>query len=365
MKLEACVVDMFNSKEFTPEILDLIIQNFLENFKEKIVQKFQREKAGILDKMFSEYILIEVVRALYQMCPVTFYSTMPNKSELWSIFDLRYLKTYKKYKNFDRKRKSLKKNSQKIIKRNFKKNVGRIYILDTTIGEVDLSKIRKGKNVKDGRYDAVFLHSSTKGSTVGFTVCVLIDWSNLSPVKVEFFPKNASKKEIWKKMVIDTVGTKTGKIRIVLADAGFFAYQNYETSPYYRIVPVIKSRKKLIDRVIRKVESLPVSLIWWCKRKLKDAKILTKEFFDIIKMTISLIRNYDKLKKIRAQIELLFKTAKKIFGMKSLHVYFNDAAYWRIYIHLYLASLFLQYLDIQGLNINRAIELFQQKGGLV
>jgi len=110
---------------------------------------------------------------------------------------------------------------------------------------------------------------------------------------------------------------------------------------------------------------LPVSLIWWCKRKLKDAKTLTKEFFDIIKMTISFIRNYDKLKEIRAQIEYLFKTAKKIFGMRNLHLYFNDAAYWRVYIHLYLASLFLQYLDIQGLNTYRAIELFQQKGGLV
>lgn len=82
-------------------------------------------------------------------------------------------------------------------------------------------------------------------------------------------------------------------------------------------------------------------------------------------MTISFIRNYDKLKEIRAQIEYLFKTAKKIFGMRNLHLYFNDAAYWRVYIHLYLASLFLQYLDIQGLNTYRAIELFQQKGGLV
>ena len=45
-------------------------------------------------------------------------------------------------------------------------------------------------------------------------------------------------------MVINTIGSKTGKIKVVIADAGFFAYDNYTISVHHRIIPVIKSRKK-------------------------------------------------------------------------------------------------------------------------
>jgi len=272
--------------------------------------------------------------------------------------------TYKKYRDHDRKRKSLKKNTKKILKRNFTRRVGEIYILDTTIGKVDLSKIRKGKKIKDGIYDAEFLHSSTKGSVVGFTVCMLINWSTLSVVKVKFYPKNASKKEIWEEMVINTLGSKTEKLKMVIADAGFFAYQNYVSSPHRRIIPVIKSRKDLKDKVLKKVRGIPTLLTWWDNRYSKMKNVLITDLDDIIKMTISCIKNYDKLKKIRGQIEIIFKTAKHIFGMEELHVYFEDAAYWKVYIYLYLASIFLQYLKTQNINIYRAVELLQQKGGL-
>lgn len=213
-------------------------------------------------------------------------------------------------------------------------------------------------------YDAGFLHSSTKGTVVGFTVCVLMKWPTFSIVKVEFYPKNASKKKMWKEMVINTIGSKMGKIKVVIADAGFFAYDNYTTSVHHRIIPVIKSRKKLQDKVFKKLNSVPALLTWWGKRYTKMKDTLINDLNYIIKATITGITKYKYLRKIRYEIEFIFKTAKHIFGMKKLHVYSIDAAYWGTYIQLYLATLFLQYLRTQDINIHRAIELFQQKSCL-
>ena len=248
--------------------------------------------------------------------------------------------------------------------RNLKKKVDEIYILDTTILETDLSRMRKGKKIKKGVYDAEFLYSSTKGSEVGFIVCNLINWSTLSTVKAEIYSNKTPKKEIWKKMVIDTLGTKNGKLKVVIADAGFFAYQNYLSSIHRNIIPVIKPRKDLKDKVIKKLKELPASLIWWDQRYAGMLDTFLEEFHEIIEITVSCIENYDKLKKIREQIEKVFKTAKRIYGMKELHVYYKDVAHWKVCIQLYLASLFLQYLNLQGININRAIEHFEQKSGL-
>ena len=165
-------------------------------------------------------------------------------------------------------------------------------------------------------------------------------------------------------MVLDTLGTRTGKIKVVLADAGFFAYQNYLYSPHYRIIPVIKPRANLKDKVLKKIEELPTSLIWWDSRYSGICGELLKEFHEIIEKTLSYIKDYDSMKKIRSKIELLFKVAKCIFGMKDLHVYYTDVVFWKAYIYLYLSSLLLQYMQINEINIHRMIELLRQNHGL-
>ena len=364
MTLEADIIEKVNSGKLSPDILDCIVLDYLEKFRKQIKQKFYRKKAGIDGKKFAEYIMVENVKALYQSPPVLFYILLENHDKLRESMKLEYLTTYEKYRDFDRKRKSLKKNIENTMKRNFKKKVDEMYILDTTIGETDLNKIRKGKFIKEGVYDAEFVHSSTKGTVVGFTVCTLVNWSNLSVEKVEFYPKNASKKQMWKEMVIDTLGTKTGKIKIVIADAGFFAYQNYLFSIHYRLIPVIKSRANLKDKLLKKIKELPTSLLWWDQRYAGMLDKLLEEFHEIISLTVSYVEKYDDFKNKRGEIELIFKMAKKIFGMEDLHVYYTDQAYWNVYIYLYLSSLFHQYLSLQKINPKRAVELFQQNHGL-
>ena len=208
MTLEADIIEKINASVLTPEILVALVLDYAETFCTHIKQKFYRKKAGIDGKKFSEYVLIENIRALYRCPAVVFYILIENHEKLKHILGLEYLTTHDAYRDYDRKRKSFKRDIKKIMKRNLKKKVDKMYILDTTIGETDLSKIRKGRFIKNGAYDAEFVHSSVKGTVVGFTVCTLINWSNVSVEKVKFFPKHASKKEMWKKMVIDTLGTK-------------------------------------------------------------------------------------------------------------------------------------------------------------
>jgi hypothetical protein len=364
MALDEDIVGMINSGIFTPDILVFLNLDFLKTFREQIVQKFYREKAGNEEKRFTEYILLETIRALFKLSPVTFYVFLKNFYELRAILNLKYLKTYEQWRDYDRKRKYLKRDIEKILKRNLTKKADEMYIIDTSVLEVDLSRSRKGKKIKNGVYDAEFVHSSTKGGTVGFIVCVLINFSNLSVVKVEIYPNHTSKKDIWKEMVIDTLGTITGKKKIVIADAGFFAYQNYLFSPHYMIIPVIKPRKDLKDKTLKKIEELPASLLWWDQRYAGMFEDLLRQFHEIIEQTVTLIQDYDNVKKIRSEIEILFKVAKRIFGMEEFHVYYTDAALWKAYICLYVSSLFLQYLKSNKINEHRIIELLQQNQGL-
>ncbi len=365
MTLDVDIVNMINSSIFSPDILVFLNLDFLKTFREQILQKFYREKAGDAEKRFSEYILVETTRALFQLSPVTFYIFLRNFYELRAVLNLKYLNTYGAWRDYDRKRKYLKKDLEKILKRNLAKKIDEMYILDTSVLEADLSRTRKGRKIKNGEYDAEFVHSTTKGGTVGFILCVLINFSNVSIVKVKIYPKTASKKEIWEEMVIDTLGTRTGKIRTVITDAGFFAYQNYLFSPHYRIIPVIKPRADLEEETLKKIKELPASLVWWDQKYSAMLEELLREFHEIIELTISLIKEYDNLKKIRARIEMVFKAAKRIFGMRDLHVYYTDAVFWRSFVYLYITSLFLQYLKINGINEHRIIELLRQKHGLM
>ena len=68
-----------------------------------------------------------------------------------------------------------------------------------------------------------FVHDPLKGTEVGYIVATLINLSNLSIVKIKDFPKKTDKLEIWEEMVIESLGSMSGNIKVVIADAGFSA----------------------------------------------------------------------------------------------------------------------------------------------
>ncbi|CAD7769273.1 hypothetical protein AIOGIFDO_00573 [Candidatus Methanoperedenaceae archaeon GB37] len=88
------------------------------------------------------------------------------------------LKSFSDYEDFRKKSHRTKVRIDNIIKRNVKEEADEIYGLDTTVvtvdlNRVDLNRLRKGKKIKDGFFDAEFCHDSLRGSEVGYIVCTL------------------------------------------------------------------------------------------------------------------------------------------------------------------------------------------------
>ena len=365
MATDTDFITELNNGKLTPEVLGELSTDLIINVKKGITQKFHREKMSDVEHKFSEFVLIETSRAILRMPPQTFYLHLRESQKLREILNLKYLKTYSQYADFNSKRKYLKRDFGKITKRNLKRKDLEYYILDTTVVEADINKFRKGKKIKNGKYDVGYLHSSTKGTTVGFMVAALINLSNLSIIDVRIFQKGAKKTEIWEGMVFDNLGTISGNVKVVLADAGFFAYDNYTLSPNMRVIPVIKPRAGLEDKIEERLKNLPPNLSWFNSSYNKQLSTLLDEFKEIISRGVEMTKNYrDCAAALRSRIEILFKIAKSIFGLEEIHVYYRKIAIWNVYIILYISSIFYQYMEIEGLNVHRTIELLKMKNWL-
>lgn len=70
-------------------------------------------------------------------------------------------------------------------------------------------------------------------------VCILTNLMNFSVGDVKFYPKNKSKK--LEGMVITNLGTQNGKLKVVIADTGLFAYENV-------LLPLNLKVKRNIDK---------------------------------------------------------------------------------------------------------------------
>ena len=195
---------------------------------------------------------------------------------------------------------------------------------------VDLNRLRNGKKIKDGLFDAEFCFDSARGVEVGYMVCTLLNLTNFSVVDVRIYPRNTKKKEIWEEMVIFNLGTESGKIKVVIADASFFAYDNILLPLNYRIIPVIKVKKNVdIEELKRMVERTLPNVRWFDSRYNRILSTLLEDFEYIIKKTVEGIERYEEFAEIRSRIELFFKVAKAMFGLRDLHVYYQEEAFSR------------------------------------
>ena len=80
-------------------------------------------------------------------------------------------------------------------------------------------------------------------------------------------------------MVISNLGTLNGKIKAVIADAGFSCYKVYEMS-MSQIIPIVKPKNNLkLDRVIK---AMPVNFDWLDSKYSSVFDDLVKDLNEII-----------------------------------------------------------------------------------
>ncbi len=362
MKNKKEIINKINTGNFDSDIYDFLLLDVIKNLKEKIFQRFYREKTKSSDKKFAEFVLIETTRSICSNEVAPFYFFMRGHTELRKILDLKHLKTLSQYLDYNKKRKNLKFDFNNIIKRNLKVKTEEIYLLDTTIIKTDINAYKKAKKIKKGHYDIENLFSKSKGFVSGFEVAVLINFSNMSIKKVVFYSKTTKKKQIWKEMVLEELGTDIGKLKVVIADAGFFAYDNYTFAPNYRIIPIIKPKKRYENKITDKLNNLSPNIFWFSSKYNKHLDTLLEDFKTIITETINGMKSYkEDFAKTRSNIEILFKVAKYLFGMENIHCYYRDFAVWKISVILYVSSLFYQFCLIEGINEHRLIEFLKYR----
>jgi len=354
------VVEKINKGEMTEDEFWIVALEFAKTVSGKARGMFKRKEKH--DDYIIEYYIVKTMRFFFGFPPILFYAILRDHKELREALNLKVLKTFSNYEEFRKKLHRLKVKINSIIKRNVAEKVDEIYGLDTTIATVDLNRLRQGKKVKDGLFDAEFCFDSARGVEVGYIICTLLNLTNFSVVDVKIYPKNKAKKEIWEEMVISNLGTESGKIKVVIADASFFAYDNILLPLNYRIIPVIKVKKN-IDReeLKRMVESTLPNVRWFDSRYNKILSALLEDFEYVIKKTVEGIDRYEEFAEIRSRIELFFKVAKAMFGLRDLHVYYRKYAITEIRMIFYATQLFCQFCLKNGINIERFVERVRRR----
>ncbi|KXB07749.1 hypothetical protein AKJ51_00100 [candidate division MSBL1 archaeon SCGC-AAA382A20] len=359
--LKEFTIEEINKGNLDKEGLMDTAVSFAETVREDILQKWHREETVLADKKLNEYVLIEGIIQILGINVRVFYHLLELDERFSDAMRIEHLTDLESFKDFDRKRKNLKVRLKNVSKRNLKNKGRETYVLDNVVLEVDLNKYRKGKKIKKDNYDSEFIHSTTKGTVAGFRLSMLVNITNCSLKKTNIYPIDTPKKDIWEEMVIDEIGTYNGNIKVVIADGGFFAYENYRKSVHNRIVPVINPRSDCRENLKEMLKNLPPKLEWFEENNKETTDQLVDEYKEILNQAVEKSLNYDKYKETRSKIELVFKIAKEIFGMNNLHVYHEKGALWKAFPALYLSSLFYQFLEMNEVNEHRAIELIAQK----
>lgn len=161
-------------------------------------------------------------------------------------------------------------------------------------------------------------------------------------------------------MIISNLGTLNGRVKAVIADAGFNRYKIYKMSMSYMVVPIVKPKKNL-RRLERIIKPMPVNFDCLDSRYSNVFDDLIKDLNEIIKTTLLSIDDYNHFAEMRAEIELLFKSSKTLFGLKDLHIYYRDLAIPRVIMCLYAASLFMQFCMENQLKADIIIEHLRRR----
>ncbi|KXB01192.1 hypothetical protein AKJ41_02425 [candidate division MSBL1 archaeon SCGC-AAA259O05] len=107
-----------------------------------------------------------------------------------------------------------------------------------------------------------------------------------------------------------------------------------------------------------KLEKASVNIEWFDTQDSKQFRKLLEDFEEVVGEAIEKSMNHDDFKVERSKIEHIFKIAKQVYGVKDLHVYYKEGAYWKIFIGFYSSCMLYQDLNDEKINVNRAVGLF-------
>ncbi len=353
-------VDKINSGRFSEVEYDEVLLEFAREVSSKADGLFTKKEKK--DDYMIDYYKVETVRFFLGFAPVVFYANLRWNSELREILSLRVLKEFSNYEDFKKRLDKAKLRLDNMVKRNIQEKDFELYAHDSFIVPVDLNRIRSGKKVKEGAYDAEYCYDSLNGVTPGFMVHTLINLSNFSVVACEIHPKSKPKKEIWSEMVTNNLGSVNGKIKVVIADAGFFAYDNILLPLNQRVIPVIKARSSIDkDKLKRMIENQAMNLLWFDSRYNQVLDHLQEDFEFIIQKAVEGVDSYQEFAGERYKIELFFKVGKALFGLKDLHCYYRKYAITDVKMILYSAQLFCQLCVKYRINIDRFVERVRRR----
>jgi len=113
--------------------------------------------------------------------------------------------------------------------------------------------------------------------------------------------------------------------------------------------------------VKKRIEDHPANLFWFDSRYNKILSALLEDFSYVIKKTIEGIERYEEFAEVRSRIELFFKVAKAMFGLKDLHVYYRKYAITEIRMIFYATQLFCQFCLKNGINIESFVERVRRR----
>jgi len=115
--------------------------------------------------------------------------------------------------------------------------------------------------------------------------------------------------------------------------------------------------KKNIEEELKKMVERTLPNVRWFDSSTRILSTLPEDFEYIIKEEIERYENC----KIRSRIELFFKVAKAMFGLKDLHVYYRKYAITEIRMIFYATQLFCQFCLKNRINIDRFVERVRRR----
>lgn len=217
-------------------------------------------------------------------------------------------------------------------------------------------KINLEKNYYDDRtleekgYEIGF--SSSKGYYIGGKLTIAMDYDTCQPLTMLFHPGAVSDTKIFPEILDDLKRRrKLKKGDIILADKGYFSFNNYRIGLMdYKIVPLIRPKKNTRKSKVFSQFNYPLELF-------QKENPLKKVYKQLVTKFDKLYDKWEDLKSIRSKIEDFNKFFKNGAGYEQIPSYTYKSAAKTTYLSILLAALIVSKLKPDNKQLQQLAEM--------